>query len=79
MKFSIIVLNQHFHCKMELNGCGRDKGCFRYCDTRPKCPPEEAKFMVAIETEDSNENLDGNEVLMKIGGYLNENKTVKIL
>jgi len=60
---------------MELNGCGRDKGCFRYCDTRPKCPPEEAKFMVAIETEDSNENLDGNEVLMKIGGYLNENKT----
>ena len=61
---------------MELNGCGRDKGCFRYCDTRPKCPAEEALYMIAIETEESNNNLEGNEVLMKIGGYLNENKTV---
>ena len=32
--------------------------------------------MIAIETEQSNNNLEGNEVLMKIGGYLNENKTV---
>ena len=61
---------------MELNGCGRDKGCFRYCNTRPKCPAEEAEYMIAIETEESNENLAANEVLMRIGGYLNENKTV---
>ena len=64
---------------MELNGCGRDKGCFRYCNTRPKCPAEEAEYMIAIETEESNENLAANEVLMRIGGYLNENKTVLFL
>ena len=63
--------------KMELNGCGRDKGCFRYCNSRPKCPAEEAEYMIAIETEESNDNLASNEVLMRIGGYLNENKTVK--
>ena len=61
---------------MELKGCGRDKGCFRYCEARPKCPAEEATYMVTIETENSNDKLGANEVLMKIGGYLNDNTTV---
>ena len=61
---------------MTLKGCGRDKGCFRYCKSRPKCPAEEAMYMLTIETEKSNDQLDPNEILVKIGGYLKNDKTV---
>ena len=63
---------------MELKGCKTDKGCFRYCESRPNCPVEEAAYMVTIETENSNNDLDSNEVLIKIGGYLKDNKTVNM-
>ena len=61
---------------MTIKECGSKKGCFRYCKTRPKCPAEEAVYMVTIETENSNDQLESNEVQFKIGGYLTDNKTV---
>ena len=61
---------------MTIKECYVSKGCFRYCETRPKCPAEEALYMVTIETEQSNDKLDQNEVLFKIGGYLSDKKTV---
>ena len=62
--------------KMTIKECGKEKGCFRYCETRPKCPAEEAAYMVTIETENSNDKVDSNEALFKIGGYLTDTKTV---
>ena len=63
---------------MALEGCGKDKGCFRYCTTRPKCPAEEARYMLTIQTEKSNDKLDSNELLIQIGGYLKDTKMVII-
>ena len=62
--------------KMAINECGKSKGCFRYCETRPQCPAEEAGYMLTIETENSNDKLNSNEALFKIGGYLTDTKTV---
>ena len=61
---------------MTIKECGSKKGCFRYCKTRPKCPAEEAVYMVTIETKNSNDEVDENEALFKIGGYLTDTKTV---
>merc|ERR1712096_306308 len=60
---------------MTTKECKKVKGCFRYCETRPNCPPEEATYMVTMETEKSNNKVEPNEVQFKIGGYLTNTKS----